>query len=355
LKEVVPAIQLINLGKTYSTNRNLPMAKKPAANVVTFFKKITGYGAEHVVALDNVNLQVNKGEVVGLLGPNGAGKTTLIKILSTLVLPDSGKALVDGIDVTRRPRAVVRHLQTVLSESVGFDRRLTGRSSLEFYAELLGVPKKVAKQRIDDLLVFTGMTEWGDVMFQRYSTGMMRRFLVCRALLSNASILLFDEPTAALDPISAADFRNFLRHNLAEKGGKTVLIATHNLYEAEQICDRIALLRKGKIIAVGTPAEIKARVSDRLTLTVLVSNFLAELGTAITESLQGVRGVQTVEIIENADDIGNTRIGIEASKSLNYNEVFEKLSRMKLEVVSLESSQPSLEDAFLKLNLEAAS
>jgi ABC-2 type transport system ATP-binding protein len=331
------------------------MARRPSANVLTFFKKITGYGAEKVVALEGVNLQVNRGEVLGLLGPNGAGKTTLIKILSTLVLPDTGKALVDGIDVTKRPRAVVRHLQTVLSESVGFDRRLTGRSSLEFYAELLGVPKKAAKQRINELLAFTGMTEWEDVMFQRYSTGMMRRFLVCRALLSNASILLFDEPTAALDPISASDFRKFLRYNLAEKGGKTVLIATHNLYEAEQICDRIALLRKGKIIAVGTPAEIKARVSDRLTLTILVSNFLPGSEKGTTESLQGIRGVRTVEIVENGDDDGHTRIGIEASKSLNYNEVFEKLMGMKLEVVSLESSQPSLEDAFLKLNLEATS
>ncbi len=355
MSEEIPSIQLINLGKTYSTNRNLPMARRTAANVFVFFRKVTGYGGERVVALDNVNLQVNKGEVVGLLGPNGAGKTTLIKILSTLVLPDTGKALVDGIDVTKHPRTVVRHLQTVLSESIGFDRRLTGRSSLEFYAELLGVPKKVAKQRIDELLEFTGMTEWADVMFQRYSTGMMRRFLVCRALLSNASILLFDEPTAALDPISAADFRSLLKNNLAKKAGKTILIATHNLYEAEQICDRIALLRKGKIIAVGTPAEIKAKVSDRLTVTVLVSNFLPELEKAAIESLESVRGVQSAEIIENYDDDGHTRIHIEANRSLDYNDVFAKLMGMKFEIISVESSQPSLEDAFLKLNLEAAS
>ena len=348
----VPAIELINLGKTYNTNRNLLMSRKTAANMVVFFKKLTGYGGERVTALNGVSLRVNKGEVLGLLGPNGAGKTTLIKILSTLVLPDSGTALVDGIDVSRHPREVVRHLQTVLSESVGFDRRLTGRSSLEFYAELLGVPKKAAKARIDQLLDFTGMKEWGDVMFQRYSTGMMRRFLVCRALLSNASILLFDEPTAALDPISAANFRRLLRDELAGRAGKTVMIATHNLYEAEQICDRIALLRKGSIIAVGTPSEIKAKVSDRLTLTVIVSNFLPEMGKATGDVLRVIEGVQTIEVL-GGDGDGLTRINIEATRSLKYNDVFEKLMEMKLEIVSVESSRPSLEDAFLKLNLEA--
>jgi ABC-2 type transport system ATP-binding protein len=350
-----PAIKMVDVRKSYRAFGNLRIGRGQAVYAVNFFKRLTGVGGRRVVALDGVTFEVKPGEVFGLLGPNGAGKTTVIRILSTLVLPDSGQAMVDGIDVTKRPRATVKHLQTVLSSSMGFDPRLTGRNSLEFYADLYGIPKKVSRQRIDELLAFTGMTEWADVMFQRYSTGMMRKLLVCRALLSKATVLLFDEPTAALDPISAADFRMLIRKELADKEGKTILIATHNLWEAEQICDRIALLRKGKIIAIGTPEEIKKRVSDRVNLTIFVTNLLPEVGKAVTDSLLGVRGIHSVEIQENTIENGQTRLNIEGDRGINYNQIFERLSLMRLEISSIEASQPTLEDAFLKLNLEATS
>ena len=154
------------------------------------------------------------GGVFGLLGPNGAGKTTLIKILSTLVLPDSGHALVGGIDVVQRPRASLRILQTVLSQNAGFEVRLSGRQNLEFYAALYGVPKDVAKEKIEELLGFTGLADRADVVFQKYSTGMARRLLVARALLSSATILVFDEPTSSLDPVSASEFRKLIKEEL---------------------------------------------------------------------------------------------------------------------------------------------
>jgi ABC-2 type transport system ATP-binding protein len=348
------AIQLIDLKKSYKSFRNLREGLGATVTFVNFFKILFGIGGQRISALDSVSLSVKKGEVFAILGPNGAGKTTLLKILSTLVLPDSGKAYVEGIDVTRRPRATVKVLQSVFAESQGFERRLTGRENLEFFATLLGIPKKEAKARIDELLAFTGMAERADTMFQRYSTGMARRLLVCRALLSDASVLLFDEPTAALDPIAAADFRRLIRKDLADNEGKTILLATHNLWEAEQICDRIAVLRKGKILAVGTPEEIKARVSDHVNLSLVVRNYTPQAGNAVTEALLGVRGVQGVEILEDRVNEGATRLNIEAAKALDYNEVFQRLTSLNLEVISLESSQPSLEDAFLKLNMEAA-
>jgi ABC-2 type transport system ATP-binding protein len=350
---------MVDVKKSYnvfsSTAWFIQTGRGGTTNIVNFFRTITGRGGKRVMALDGVTFDVKRGEVFGLLGPNGAGKTTIIKILSTLVLPDSGRVVVDKIDVPKNPRGTVRHLQTVLSESTGFDRRLTGRSSLEFYADLYGIPKETSRPRIEELLAFTGMTEWADVMFQRYSTGMMRRLLVCRALLSDASVLLFDEPTSALDPISAADFRKLIRHELAEKQGKTILLATHNLWEAEQLCDRIALLRKGKIIAIGTPEEIKKRVSDRVTLSVFVTNLLPDSEKAVNDSLLEVGGVHSVEIQQNANEVGQTRLNIEGDRGVNYNKIFEKLSLMRIEIASLESSQPTLEDAFLKLNLEATS
>ncbi|MDA4127899.1 MAG: ABC transporter ATP-binding protein [Thaumarchaeota archaeon] len=348
------AIQLLDLRKTYKVFRNLREGSGATVSFVNFFRILFGLGGQRTVALDSVSFSVKKGEVFGLLGPNGAGKTTMLKILSTLVLPDSGKAYVEGIDVTRRPRETVKRLQSVFAESQGFERRLTGRENLEFFATLLGLPKKQAKARIDELLTFTGMTDRADVMFQRYSTGMARRLLVCRALLSNASVLLFDEPTAALDPIAAADFRKLIRHDLADKEGKTILLATHNLWEAEQICDRIAVVRKGRILAVGTPEEIKKNVSDRVNLSLIVLNYSPQAAKTVTEAILAVRGVLGIEILEDRDHEGSTRLNIEGVKGLNYNVIFQKLSSLNLEVTSLESSQPSLEDAFLKLNLEAA-
>lgn len=347
------AIHVSELRKTYRVFGNPRIGRGATVNIANFFRRLTGWGAKRAVALDSASFDVRRGEVFGLLGPNGAGKTTLIKILSTLVLPDSGKALVEGIDVVKRPRAVVKRLQTVLSESIGFDRRLTGRANLEFFAELYGIPKSIAARRIDELLEFTGMKDSANVMFQRYSTGMMRKLLLCRALLTDASVLLFDEPTASLDPIAAAEFRGLIRKELSERQGRTIFLATHNLWEAEQICDRIALLKKGRIIAVGTPTEIKRMVSDRVNISMLVSNFAPERADEILGAISTVRGVQSVEIRESLDENGHIRLNVEGSKSINYNELFEKISLYKLEVFSLESLQPSLEEAFLKLNLEA--
>jgi ABC-2 type transport system ATP-binding protein len=346
------AIEVDDLNKSYRIFRNLRVGRGSTVNLVNFFRKLTGKGSQWVVALGGVSFKVNRGEIFGLLGPNGAGKTTIIKILSTLVLPDSGKAFVEGIDVTRRPRAVVRRLQTVLAESVGFDRRLTGRENLEFYAGLYGLSRRSAEQKIDELLKFTQMTDYGDAMFQRYSTGMMRKLLVCRALLTDASVLLFDEPTAALDPISAMEFRRLIKYDLSRRMKKTVLLATHNLWEAEQLCDRIALLRKGKIIAIGTPREIKSMVSDKVTLTFVVSNLLPEREAGIKESLLKVKDVQSVEVLDSRTENGHIKLNVEGSRGMNYSDLLERLASFKLEITSLESSQPSLEDAFLKLNKE---
>ena len=348
-------LEVNKISKSYRVYSNLKVGKGSVINISNFFRKITGHGSRKVVALDSVSFNVKKGEVFGLLGPNGAGKTTLIKILSTLVLPDAGKAVVDGIDIVKRPREAVKRLQTVFSESIGFDRRLSGRANLEFFAELYGIPKEEAKQRIDNLLKFTNMTESANVMFQRYSTGMMRKLLLCRALLTNASILLFDEPTASLDPLAASEFRKLIRNDLADRQGKTILLATHNLWEAEQICDRIALLRKGKVIAVGTPAEIKSMVAERINISLMVSNFVHDKAPEIIDSLSKVKGVNAVEFRDNSDENGHVRINVEGNKGLDYNDLFERIASFKLEIFSLESLQPTLEEAFLKLNAEGKS
>src|SRR5580658_1922180 len=222
----VPALQVIDITKHYDVRvRRITSSME----LRTFVSVLRGKSDRQMTALDKVNFRIAPGEVFGLLGPNGAGKTTLIKILSTLVLPDSGQALVFGTDVVKHPRAVLKKLQAVLAEGWGFERRLTGRQNLEFYATLYGIPKEMAKKRIDDLLEFCQLGPAADLMFQKYSTGMTRKLLVGRALLTDASVLLFDEPTSGLDPVAAADFRTFLKNVLVREKGKTLIWATHNL------------------------------------------------------------------------------------------------------------------------------
>lgn len=341
-----PAVEIINLRKTY--NASTRGSRGPSLDPRRFIRVVRDRGVRSIIALDDVSFNIDQGAVFGLLGANGAGKTTLMKILSTLVTPDSGKALIHGVNVARNPRKITRLLQTVLAEGIGFERRLTGRENLELFASLYGLPKKESKERIDQLFEFSGLTERADSMFQKYSTGMSRKLLVCRALLSNAQVLLFDEPTSGLDPISAVDFRRLLKDILSKERGKTIMLSTHNLWEAQQICDKIALLRKGKLITTGTPAEIRATVTDKITLSVVVATRLAVSWTEVLRNLKLVDGVMKVETVDKGT-LGEMLLHIDGTRDINYSKVFETLARMNLTITHLESSQPSLEEAFVTL------
>ena len=318
-----------------------------------YLGKLTGRGEGRFTALDGVNLEVQDGEVFGLLGPNGAGKTTLIKILSTLVLPDSGRALVCGVDVVKNPRAALKKLQSVMAGNTGFDVRLTGRQNLEFSADLYGIPRDLAKARIDELIRFSHLEAFEGEMLQKFSTGMTRKLLVCRALLSDAPVLLFDEPTANLDPISAAEFRTFIKNGLSRTEKKTIVLATHNLWEAEQICDRIALLRKGRVIMTGTPNEIREKVADVVNLSLTIARNLNGSAERLLEAVRGVDGVLTAAV-EPDSLSGYSKIRIEGVNGLDYNSLFQRIMSMSFQIHSIEASQLSLEQAFLKLNTEAA-
>jgi len=346
---IPPAIEVVDVTKHYDARA---MKLTSAIEFRNFIKVFTGKKDKTIKALDGVSFSVSPGEVFGLLGPNGAGKTTLIKILSTLIIPDSGRVLVQGIDVVRNPREVLKVLQTVLAESFGFERRLSGRQNLEFYATLYGIKKDVAARRIDELLNFSHLSEFGDEMFQKYSTGMAKRLLICRALLLDAGVLILDEPTAGLDPISSAEFRRFLKEVVSKEGGKTVMIATHNLWEAEQICDRIALLKKGKITAIGKPSEIRYRTVDKVGISLVLQ--LEQMSDPdILQYVKQVDGVLSAAITERIGEKALS-MSLDIEKSVNYNELFEVFTRRHYRISSIETSQPTLEDAFLKLTTGAA-
>ena len=339
-----PAVQTTNLTKKYDARvRKITSA----VEFRSFISLLGGKKAKTTLALDGVTLSIKQGEVFGLLGPNGAGKTTLIKILSTLVLPDSGFATVFGIDVVKHPREALRRLQTVLAENWGFERRLSGRQNMEFYATLYGIKRETARRRIDEILDLCQLGESADLMFQKYSTGMTRRLLVGRALLTDASVLLFDEPTTGLDPVSASDFRGFLVKTLVHDRGKTLLWATHNLWEAQNICDTIGVLNKGRVIANATPAELRSDIADTVHMSLTLTKGGAEIAKEELDPVSRVAGVTKVEL-RNLEP-GVVVLDIEATRDLDYGRVFEDLTKAGLRIVELEASQPSLEEAFIRL------
>lgn len=341
----VPALQVIDITKHYDVRvRKITSS----AEFRTYLSVLRGKKDRQMTALDKVNFTIAPGEVFGLLGPNGAGKTTLIKILSTLVLPDSGQALVYGQDVVKSPRAVLKMLQAVLAEGWGFERRLSGRQNLEFYATLYGIPSDAASKRIDDILEFCQLGDAADRMFQKYSTGMTRKLLVGRALLTDASVLLFDEPTSGLDPVSAADFRRFLKDVLVKEKGKTLIWATHNLWEAQQVCDTIGVLNKGHIVATGTPTEVRNAIAERVDMTITISGTGVEPSTEGSERIQHISGVTQLKVRRDPETT-NILMEVEATRDVDYNKIFETLSSLGLKIVGIEASQPSLEEAFIRL------
>ena len=303
---------------------------------------------QETVALDKVSFSVEHGEVFGLLGPNGSGKTTLIKILSNLVIPDSGSVFIDGINLARRPYAAAAKLQTVLSESIGLEKRLTAKQNLMLFASLYNLPKLEAEERIDKLFDYFGLSEVADKTSQSFSTGMSRKLSVARVLLSDSTTVVFDEPTSGLDPGAADSFRQLIMEDLVERNGKTIIMATHNLHEAKTMCTRIALLSKGKLLAIGSPEEVTMAVGEGMDVSLTVENAFGPLED-LKVRLSKVDGVTAVDI---TDTLGGKRISLHGRKDMAYLEIFSAVSASGLKVLSVETSQPSLEEAFLRLTRE---
>jgi ABC-2 type transport system ATP-binding protein len=217
---------------------------------------------ERVTVLDGVSLDVREGEFFGLLGPNGAGKTTLFKTLATLIQPDGGTARIAGHDLCREPAAVRAVLTPVVPEERSLNWRLTARQNLDVFAALYGLRGAEATRRIDSLLAAVELSDTGLKLVAEFSSGMRQRLLLARALLARPRVLLLDEPTRSLDPVSARRFRTFLREEIVGRHGCTVLLATHNAEEALELCDRVGVLHQGRLLAVGTAADLARRFHE---------------------------------------------------------------------------------------------
>ena len=354
------AIQTIGLVKRYPTARDdsggLYGRHSSTDSFVAIFNVLRNKHRGHIEALRGVDLQVRKGEIFGLLGPNGAGKTTLIKILCTLVIHDDGEAYVCGHSVKKEPSQVVKNLQAVLPESRGFNWRLTGKQNLQFYALLYGITDKEARTRVNYLIEMTGLKDRANDGYQQYSTGMQRKLLLCRALLRNTPVLLFDEPTAGLDPNAAAEFRSLVRDKLVRQEGTTVMLSTHNLNEAQDICDRIAILDKGKIIACDTPGNIQHMIVEEKQLDVSFGETApgVESNRKIIADIEAIPGVLGVSPDSNRDG-KITGISIRAHKDMELSGILETIIRNGLKITGVNTSEPSLEDVFMAITKRRSS
>ena len=259
------AIQTDALSKHFTTPRTLrQLLRSPFSGHSSSENRTT-------VAVDHVSLEVRAGELYGLLGPNGAGKTTLIKLLSTMIVPSSGRGTVFGVDLHQSGR-----IRAMVGMATGDERsfywRLTGRHNLEFFGALCGLDSRQASQRATQLLEQVGLSHKADRPFRTYSSGQKQRLSIARALLHRPKMLFLDEPTRSLDPTSTFRLHEFIETELLQREGMTILLTTHRLDEADRLSHRIGIMDQGRLRAQGTPDELRARLGPTVGYRISVSN-----------------------------------------------------------------------------------
>ena len=296
-----------------------------------------------VTALDGISLQVGEGEIFGVLGPNGAGKTTMIRILSTLLLPSSGQAKVMGYDVAKEPEKV-RPLISMASgaERAGYDY-ITARGNLWFFSQLYGIKSDEAQRRINELSKQIGLEDNLDKKFYALSTGFRQRATIIRAFVNDPKVVFLDEPTIGLDVMTALRIREFLV-NQAKEHGRTILLATHNMAEVDAICNRVAIIDKGKILACDTPLALKKSLGAP-ALVMEISPPPAPDNLSLLSKVEGVKGYTSS--IDEERSISRVQVVVESDDTAQM--VLDTTRKSGLTVLSSWRQQTSLEEVFVAL------
>jgi ABC-2 type transport system ATP-binding protein len=292
-----------------------------------------------VEAVRGVSFQVERGELFGLLGPNGAGKTTTIKMLITLLLPTSGRIRVLGHDVVAQPREVRRRVGYVFGGDRGLYDRLSGLDNLRYFAELYAVPAREQRARIGELLELVGLAGRERERVEGYSRGMRQRLHIARGLLHRPEVLFLDEPSIGIDPVGARELRQTVQSLVAD--GTTVLLTTHYMFEADELCHRIAVISGGRILAGGTPDELKQRVSVGNVVEFEVFGLAGETA----DRVRGLGGVRSVSVEERGPAqvlLVHAEPGVELTPA-----VLGLLDGARVGRVATRS--PTLEDAYIEL------
>jgi len=295
------------------------------------------YPGMDVPAVDQLNLEVHQGEIFGLLGPNGAGKTTTAGILTTRVVATSGNAFVAGIDVRRHP-ALVKQVSGIVSQQNTLDRQLNVWENLYFHGRLFGINAKESRRRADALLERFSLSKWAKASVYALSGGMAQRLMVARAIFHSPAVLFLDEPTAGLDPQSRLALWEMLQE--LNQSGQTVVLTTHYMEEADQLCDRVAIMDFGKILALDTPANLKKSTGADTIAIVKVAGSGDVLATALATALEGVVGTRVVDNVVSVHVQGAERL---VPRIVNVAESVD------VEILDLAVTEPSLETVFINL------
>jgi ABC-2 type transport system ATP-binding protein len=292
-----------------------------------------------VEAVRGVSFAIEEGELFGLLGPNGAGKTTTIKMLITLLIPTSGEARVLGHDVVKDARWVRERIGYVFGGDRGLYERLSALDNLRYFAELYGVEPSIQRRRIDELLELVGLDGREKERVEGYSRGMRQRLHIARGLLHDPPVVFLDEPTIGVDPVGARELRAMIA--ALTEAGKTVLLTTHYMFEADALCDRIAVIAKGQIVGEGTPRELKAGVAEGSVVEIEVYGVPEETVSRI-RAVEGVRAVGVEEREQAQLLVVQTAPGLELTHVLLGHLDGASVGRVS-------SREPTLEDAYVAL------
>lgn len=289
------------------------------------------------VAVDHLNLEVFPGEVFGFLGHNGAGKTTTVRLLNGVLNPTSGDLRVLGLHPGPDGPAL-RRRTGVLTETPSLDERLTARENLEIYADLYEVPKKAVRERVEEVLALFELNDRADEKAGGYSKGMKQRLAIARALVHRPELIFLDEPTSGLDPVSTRGVHELIEH-LSQEEGRTIFLCTHNLEEAQRLCHRVGVMEHGKLVALGTPADLAAQLGDSQRVEVVVAD----------ESLPAA-----LEILPGAQ-VHNGRAGEHTLlvQGLPYQRVPETVARLaaaQVKVYRVAPQEATLEDVYFTLH-----
>lgn len=288
-------------------------------------------------AVDRLDLGVHAGEIFGLLGPNGAGKTTTAGILTTRVVPTSGRAFVAGIDVVKHP-SLVKQVSGIVSQQNTLDRQLSVYENLYFHGRLFGMGARESRSRSDELLEVFSLSKWASASVYALSGGMAQRLMVARSIFHRPAVLFLDEPTAGLDPQSRLALWEMLSG--LNREGQTVVLTTHYMEEAEHLCDRVAIMDHGRILALGSPEELKRSTGADTIVSVKVDHGGEILAAAMSEKVPGVVSTRVV-----GDTVTAQVRGAERVVALTV-QVAEAAG---VEVLDLAVAEPSLETVFINL------
>jgi ABC-2 type transport system ATP-binding protein len=291
-------------------------------------------------ALSGIDFEVAPGELFGLIGPNGAGKTTTIKILTTLLTPTGGDARILGLDVRKDLYEIRRRIGIVFGGERGLYNRVSAIDNLRYFSDLYGVDPSVARKRIPELLEVVGLSDRAQERVEKYSRGMKQRLHIAKALVHDPELIFLDEPTIGLDPGGARDIRNMIRELKAQ--GKTILLTTHYMFEAEELCQRIAVISKGKIVALDTPSELKNMVRD-------ISVIELRTYDATMDYVDALRKLPNVVRVVADLDSEQQSIRVQTPMGADLLPAVTAALPPGAKIIDRTIKEPTLEDAYLRL------